>query len=544
MIKSVISKIKPAAATLVLASVVAFGLSACGGAPTEATAPETAAQVAPAQQATPEAQPQPTEGGTVLSQPGELVFGVSATGQVEANQDAALVFQVNGSVGQVLVEEGATVKQGDVLAVLDVRQLDQDVRDAEARLVSARADQQALTEDPTPEELAAQEANLNAARGQLAQQQGAVTQADIEAARAALVQAEANLADVLAGPKQEEVRQATANRDAAALQLSSTREETSYQKTQAEIALQQTTIALQQAQVEYSEAYWDWKYAQDRGAQASDFEQGAEPSLSDSGTQAIYNRFKQAELALANSERTVESAQKNFELAQKAEIAGIAVAEKNLEAAQATLDLLLRPADADNVALAESQVATARANLEKLTGGQRAGQLAAAEAQVAAAQANLDRLYSDPTASAAAKAEAQVVQAEASLERAKLNREYAEIRAPFDGEVAAINIDPGDTAPVNTAGGEAAIRLVDTSELYVEIEVSDADIAQVEVGQKADLFADALPGEQFTGTVSFVSPAATVQGNVTTYKVKIKLDDNDGGLRIGMAVTADLQTEE
>jgi HlyD family secretion protein len=542
MIKSVISKIKAATAMLLLATAVTFGLSACGASSDPAAS--EAAQVAPAQQATPEAQPQPTAIGGLLGQPGELVFGVTAAGQIEARQDASLVFQVTGSVGQILVEEGEAVKQGDVLALLDVRQFDQQVRDAEAALVVARADQQALTEDPTPEELAAQQANVESARGQLVQTQGSVTEADIAAARAALVQAEANLADVLAGPKEEQVRQATANRDAAQLQLATARDGGSYQKTQAEIALQQATIALQQAQVAYSEAYWDWKYAQDRGALPSDFEQGVEPGLSDSGTQAIYNRFKQAELDLANAEKNLEAAQKQLEIARKAEIADIALAQKNLEAAQATLDLLVRPADADQVAAAQAQVASARANLEKLTGAQRSGAVAAAEAQVAAAQANLDRLYGDPSASEAAKAEARVVSAEANLERARLNREYAEIRAPFNGEVAAVNIDPGDSAPVNTAGGEAALRLVDTSELYVEVDVSDADIARVALGQTATLFADALPGQEFSGSVTFVSPAATIEGGVTTYKVKIKLDDTNSDLRIGMAVTADIQTEE
>jgi multidrug resistance efflux pump len=417
------------------------------------------------------------------------------------------------------------------------------VRDAEAALVSARSDLAALTEDPTSSEAAAAAAAIEQAQGQLATTQGAVTQQDIAAAQAQLQQAEANLADVLAGPKQEEVRQATAQRDAAAVNLESQRNNLSQIKTAAELDLQNAVVALQSAQTQYSEAYWQWEYARSRDAQPSDIEQGPEPNLSDTGQQRAYNAYKQAELALEQAQKNVEGRQLILEQAQKNEVTGIEAAQKNLEAAQASLDLLVRPADADTVAAAQAQVANAQANIEKLQGGNRAGQLAAAAAAVQAAQANYEKLFDDPTASAVARAEAGVARAEANLEQAKLNREYAEIRAPFAGEIAVRNIDPGDTGPTSTAGGTGALRLVDTSAVYVEVQVTDADIANIELGQAVNITADALPGEQYTGTVSFISPTAAVNQTVTTYLVKVQLDEQDTPLRIGMSVTADFETD-
>jgi HlyD family secretion protein len=103
-----------------------------------------------------------------------------------------------------------------------------------------------------------------------------------------------------------------------------------------------------------------------------------------------------------------------------------------------------------------------------------------------------------------------------------------------------VNVDPGDSAPTSTAAGSGAIRLVDTSALYVELQVSDADVAAVRVGQQAEVVADALPGEVFRATVSFVAPTATQQNNVTSYLVKLELDDAASPLRAGMSVTANL----
>jgi HlyD family secretion protein len=191
-------------------------------------------------------------------------------------------------------------------------------------------------------------------------------------------------------------------------------------------------------------------------------------------------------------------------------------------------------------------VANAEANLARLQGLQRAGEIEAAQASLEAAQAQRDQLFSDPTESQSIRAEAGISRAEANLEQARLNREYAELQAPFAGEIAAINIDPGDPAITAGAGGTPAIRLVDLSQLYVEVDVPDADIAQVEKGQPANVVADAIPGEVFEGTVSFVSPAAeTSPQGVTTYMVRIELDnedDRDLTLRAGMSVSVTIDT--
>jgi HlyD family secretion protein len=161
---------------------------------------------------------------------------------------------------------------------------------------------------------------------------------------------------------------------------------------------------------------------------------------------------------------------------------------------------------------------------------------------VSSAQANLDQLFSDPTESQEMRAQANIERAQANLEQARLNREYAELRAPFAGEVAVINIDPGDPAPT---GGSPAMRIVDMSDLRVEVDVTDADIDKVHIGQDAQVIADALPEQVFEGEVSFISPTAdTNPQGVTTYRVRIDLVEENLPLRVGMSVSVNIDTDD
>jgi HlyD family secretion protein len=477
-----------------------------------------------------------------------MLEGVFATGYVRAAQDADLVFQVSGEVDRVLVEEGDMVTESQVLAILDTRRFDQDVRNAEAALISARADQLALIEDPTDEQLRAAEAQVAQATGNLNQVQGRVTSEDLAAARASIEEARAALADLEEGADTLDVQQAQTRVEQARANLDTQRTRLSQAKTQAEINVQQAADNVRSAQVRYSAAYWDWRYVRDHGSAPPRTEREPTPNLSSQGEQEYRFQLEQAELDLQSAEDRLESALKSLEEAIENEQSGVQQAESQLQEAQIALDQVLEPADPDQFAAARARVANAEANLARLQGQQRVGELEAAQASLEAAQAQRDQLFSDPTESQSIRAEANISRAEANLEQARLNREYAELQAPFAGEIAAVNIDPGDPAITAGAGGRPAIRLVDLSQLYVEVDVPDADIDEVEKGQPANVVADAIPGEVFEGTVSFVSPAAeTSAQGVTTYMVRINLENDEDRnlpLRAGMSVSVTIEPSE
>lgn len=529
-----------AAATVLVLGICALAAAGCGffgGEPEaeESAQTDSATATVALPTATAELELEPTT-------PSILDTDVFATGEIEAVQDAEIVFQVSGQIEEVLVDEGQEVQAGDVLAVLDTRPFDQDVRDAEAALVSAQADEISLTEDPLPADAAAAQSAIARASGQLAQVVGQVTPEDIAAAQARVEEANAALIDLQEGADPLDVQAAETRYNQAVINLESQRDQLSQAKTQAEIAVQQAAEQVRSAQTAYSAAYWDWQYVRDYGKAPPRTESEFNPSLSEHSEQEYRDRLTQAEIDLQVAEDNLTSAEERLDEARINEVNGVQAAEAQVQEAQISLDQVLEPAEEDALASARARVADAQASLASLQGQGRAGSIAAAQASVSEAQANLDRLYSDPTESQSLRAEAGIARAEANLAQALLNREYAQLLAPFDGEVAVINIDPGDLA--TTGGGEGAMRIVDLSELLVEVDVTDADIARVRVGQEAEIVPDALPDEVFLGTVVFVSPTAEVDAQgVTTYPVKIQLNDSNLPLRVGMTVSVTIKTD-
>jgi HlyD family secretion protein len=471
-------------ATSALVGALAIGLAACGAAPT--ATPPAAAQATVVPVAT--AAPAPTTTAP------DIELGVSGIGEIKAAQDADLVFQSQGTVAEVKVKEGDTVKKGDLLAILDMRAFDQQLHQAEAALSNAKAQQDALTEAPQP--------------------------ADAAAAAAQVRQAQAQVNAVRQGAKDPDRAQAQAALNAAQINLQSTKDRLSLAKTQAEAQVQQAALALTQAQARYAQAKEYWQYVQDTGndpvmpSTTSSTGKKSPNKLSDGQSQNYYAQFVQAEAALHQAEQAVQLAQQAAEGARQGEISGIAAAEQQLAQAQSVVDKINLPPDS--------------------------AQLAAAQAGVAQAQAAQARLTQAPRDAQVAQAAAGVAQAQAALELAQITREHAEIRAPFDGVVAIVNVDPGD--PSATVG-QPAIKLVDVSTLHMDAQISDIDIAKLTVGQPVEVRADARPDSVYQGKISYIAPTATTTGTIRTYLVRIALDQQEG-LLAGMSARVDITPQQ
>jgi hypothetical protein len=211
-------------------------------------------------------------------------------------------------------------------------------------------------------------------------------------------------------------------------------------------------------------------------------------------------------LFFRNLRNTLVTVEVDAEATRQAEITGIQVAEQQIAQAQTSEDKLKLPASADTVAQAQTGLDQAKATMAKLSPA--------------------------PSASDIARTSASVRQAQTALDAAKLDREHAELHAPFAGVVAEENIDPGD--PSSTAG-QVPIRVIDISSLHVDANVSDADIDQITLGQTVQVSADAGAGRSYTGKVSYIAPAATISGSVRTYLVRVALVEQTG-LRPGMNV--------
>ncbi len=112
------------------------------------------------------------------------------------------------------------------------------------------------------------------------------------------------------------------------------------------------------------------------------------------------------------------------------------------------------------------------------------------------------------------------------------------IRAPFDGEVAALNVQKGDSV----SGGTVIATFI-TQKKMAEISLNEVDAAKVQVGQKATLTFDAINGLSLTGQVAQIDTIGTVTQGVVSYNVKIIFDTQDDRVKSGMSVSAAIITD-
>jgi HlyD family secretion protein len=133
---------------------------------------------------------------------------------------------------------------------------------------------------------------------------------------------------------------------------------------------------------------------------------------------------------------------------------------------------------------------------------------------------------------------------QASLRDAREEYMKTEILAPFDGTVVDIGVSEDDQLSSQDYSSKTAVKIVDTEAIQFEGVVDEVDIFSVEVGQKATIVVDALPDEEFTGTVLFISPSGTTETGVVNYAVTIVLDPTDVELKGSLTATADIILED
>lgn len=124
---------------------------------------------------------------------GDVDVVVSAVGKVQADRSAGLSFALPGRIVETLVEEGDTVKQGDVLARLDDTVQQIALQQAQLGVQLAQLQKDKLLAGPDDAEIAVAQANVSSAMGQVRSVQNAVSPDDLHAAQLSYDQAQAAL---------------------------------------------------------------------------------------------------------------------------------------------------------------------------------------------------------------------------------------------------------------------------------------------------------------------------------------------------------------
>ncbi|MGZ8445771.1 MAG: efflux RND transporter periplasmic adaptor subunit, partial [Candidatus Binatia bacterium] len=188
---------------------------------------------------------------------------------------------------------------------------------------------------------------------------------------------------------------------------------------------------------------------------------------------------------------------------------------------------------------AQATVVEMRDNLERfkrvreMSGGQVPSQR-----EFDAAAALLKRALSNEAALTA-----QISEAKWKLSIDQTNLSKAVIRSPINGVVLKRQVEPGQTVAASLQTPVLFTIAENLAQMEVQVDVDEADVAQVKLGQQASFTVDGYPGRTFNAVVKQVRfGPETVQG-VVTYKTLLSVDNSDLALRPGMTATANITVQ-
>ena len=139
---------------------------------------------------------------------------------------------------------------------------------------------------------------------------------------------------------------------------------------------------------------------------------------------------------------------------------------------------------------------------------------------------------------------ATIASRQATLHAAEVNLAYTNIVSPVNGMVITRYIDVGQTVVSNLQSSTLFLIGRDMRKMQVDTNVSEADVGDVTVGQKAYFTVQAYPKRTFWGTVRQIRRGPITVQNVVTYDVVVDVDNEDMALFPGMTADAHIITSE
>ena len=428
---------------------------------------------------------------------------LNATGSVVAFDLLPVLPQVSGlQIQQVLVEEGETVTQGQVMAILDDSVLKSKINQAKSQVASARSqvEQRRAVHSKTKVGVEQAIAAWEQARAERDGVKATITQAQAgkDEAIAALKQAQASRDDAFAALKQTQ-----ASRDDAFAALRQT--QASRDDTLAFVA--QTEARLSEAQANEEQTLRDFeRYQTLRG----------EGVISSQELETRSTATKTAREGVRVAKANINSAQ-----------AKVDIAAANIDSAQAKVDIA-----GSNVRSAEARVESAQASLSSTI-----AQLRSAEAKVNSAKANISSAQAEVNSALSNinSAMSSVSSDEARLEEKQTQLSQTLVKAPANGILAERIARVGDVS----SSSKKLFSIIKDNQLELQLEVPETQLPQVKIGTKVNISSDADSRIKISGIVRQIAPLVNEQTREAT--VKIDLPNSDL-LRPGMFLRAKITT--
>ena len=227
--------------------------------------------------------------------------------------------------------------------------------------------------------------------------------------------------------------------------------------------------------------------------------------------------------------------------------ANLQAAKAALEASEAQLQKNRVEAEAPDVEFAKRNYERARqlfadklVSPQALDDAKNALELAANRKSAAQVQLGISKAK-------IAESTANVAQAQAAVERAEEQLANATIRAPINATVLTRDVEIGSPVSSILNMGSAAtlvMTLGDIHQVFVRGKVDEVDIGRVRLGQPARITVETFKDKKFDGKVTQISPIGAEKDNVTTFEVKVSIDNPGKELKANMTANAEIILEE
>lgn len=189
------------------------------------------------------------------------------------------------------------------------------------------------------------------------------------------------------------------------------------------------------------------------------------------------------------------------------------------------------------VAQAEATASESRSSLARLEEVARlSGGKVPSKAELDAARAVLAR-----AGAALDSARANVASATAALSTDRTNLAKAAIRSPIDGVVLTRSVEPGNAVAASLQAVTLLTVAQDLRQLRLQVNVDEADVGVIRMGQPARFTVSAYPARQYPANITRIAYGSTMTDNVVTYVTWLEVDNTDLSLRPGMTATATIR---
>ena len=247
------------------------------------------------------------------------------------------------------------------------------------------------------------------------------------------------------------------------------------------------------------------------------------------------NDLVNAQANLRNAEAERSRAQSAYnevrwrpDLGSLPQSASLQTATNNYEAAKARYDILAAGSKPAQIAAAQAEVTRAQAALDKTLAPGSPNEIAAQQAEVRRAQAQLELAQAGVRTETIEASEADLSESQIALMQRRVELADTELRAPFGGTIASLNLRLGE----QVQAGTPAVDLADFSNWIIETDdLTEIGVVDIQEGDFVEINIDAIPDLELTGKIARIKPLGENKQGDITYTATITPDAIDPRLR-------------